>query len=104
MWLRLDENRSYVRTYREGYQRKRDLSVVNNLRTDKTQALGGCKQHKPQLTVHETGIAIARLADFGCVCVYVCLCASSEVCESLSVVFILRFSIEAGIVTEIRTQ
>lgn len=43
--------------------------MVNNLRTDKAQVLGGCKQHKPQLIVHETRIVIARLADFGCVCV-----------------------------------
>jgi hypothetical protein len=53
--------------------------MVNNLKTDKAQVLGGCKQHKPQLIVHETRIVIAGLADFGCVC------ASSEVWESLSV-------------------
>ena len=52
---------------------ERVLSMVNNLRTDKIQVLGGCKQHKPQLIVHETRIVIARLADFGCVCVCVCV-------------------------------
>jgi hypothetical protein len=56
--------------------------MVNNLRTDKAQVLGGCKKHKSQLIVHETQIVIARLADFGCVC------ASSEVWESLSVLWL----------------
>ena len=56
--------------------------MINNLRTDKVQVLGGCKQHKPQLIVHETRIVIARLADFGYVC------ASCEVWESLSVLWL----------------
>jgi hypothetical protein len=73
--------------------------LVNNLRTDKAQVLRGCKQHKPQLIVREIRIVITRLAGFGCVCV---LQAKFEkVCY---LVVILRFSIKAGIVTEIRTQ
>jgi len=77
--------------------------MVNNLRTDKAQVLGGCKKHKPQLIVYETRIVIARLADFGCVYVCVCVCFKRSLGKFVCLVVILRFSIEAGIVTEIHT-
>jgi hypothetical protein len=41
--------------------------MVNNLRTDKAQVLGGLET-RTAVTVHETRIVMASLADFGCVC------------------------------------
>lgn len=55
---------------------ERNLSLVNYLRTDKAQVLGGFKR-QASVNCTRDRILIARLADFGCVR------ASSEVWESL---------------------